>query len=86
MSIQSLSLFGYQGKNQPATFGGNYSRQSAGAVNPFSESSTKTASPLGGHNQNGADGLVARLDRMDASMLKPEHQCDTRANKLDLFA
>ena len=83
MSIQSLSLFGYQNKNAQA-FGGNYSRQGAQAVNPFSPS--KVSSPMGQQNQNSSDGLVARLDRMDASMLKPEHQCDTRANKLDLFA
>ena len=84
MSIQSLSLFGYQGKNAKQAFGGNYSRQGMEAVNPFS--SSKVSSPMGKQTPNSSDGLVARLDRMDASMLKPEHQCDTRANKLDLFA
>ena len=83
MSIQSLSLFGYQGKNSQPAFGGNYSHQGIGSVNPYS---SKVSSPMEQQKQGASDGLVARLDRMDASMLKPEQKCDTRANKLDFFA
>ena len=84
MSIQSLSLFGYQGRNSKPAFGGNYSRQGVNSVNPFS--SSRVSSPMEQQKQASSDGLVARLDRMDASMLKPEQKCDTRANKLDVFA
>ncbi len=31
-------------------------------------------------------GLVERLDRMDAGVLKPNHQDEFRANNLDLYA
>lgn len=31
-------------------------------------------------------GLVARLDRMDASTVKPQEQNEFRANRLDLYA
>ena len=36
--------------------------------------------------KEGAEGLVGRLDRMDANILKPQHQDEYRANKLDLYA
>lgn len=32
------------------------------------------------------EGLVSRLDRMDARILKPQQQNEFRANRLDLYA
>lgn len=85
MSIQNISLFGYPANmHSPSvnqSFGG---RKGAQEVNPF------VSSPIGSfasqRNNVNSDSLVSRLDKMDASILKPEHQCPERANKLDVFA
>lgn len=47
--------------------------------------STSGTNPVGAASQSSM-GLVDRLDRLDAGTLKPEHQDEFRANKLDLYA
>lgn len=58
---------------------------SVGSVNGAGTLSGGTTAVQGTDAQSG-EGLVARLDRMDASLIKPQHQNEFQANKLDMYA
>lgn len=53
-------------------------------INPFT-SGGNTQGINGSQNTQPTD-LVSRLDRIDASMLKPVHQSATCANNIDFYA
>ena len=61
-----------------------FTSSSVGGINGANVSGEPTA--VSGVASQSGEGLVGRLDRMDANILKPQHQDEYRANKLDLYA